>query len=75
MALDAHTNDCLTEKRRSRSGSLKEPSAVSELTLWLVVENLTSLHLVASTLARSPGFPLPVSLCRPSDALARGERR
>lgn len=32
---------------------------MSELTLWLVVENLTSLHLVASALARSPGFPLP----------------
>lgn len=31
---------------------------MSELTLWLVVENLTSLHLVASALARSPGFPL-----------------
>lgn len=75
MALDAHTNDCLTEKRRSRSRSRKEPSAVSELTLWLVVENLTSLHLVASALARSPGFPLPSASAVLAMRWHGGERR
>lgn len=39
---------------------------MSELTLWLVVASLTSLHLVASALARSPGFPLPSASAVPA---------
>lgn len=48
---------------------------MSELTLWLVVENLTSLHLVASALARSPGFPLPSASAVLAMRWHGGERR